>query len=94
MRIRTAVMADLEAVTAVEAACFPAAEAAKEQDFLDRLNPNSLTVVRGYAEPLIRDCETGATFQFIRTGYFCKDPDSTSELPVFNRTVELNGLKL
>ena len=37
MRIRTAVMADLEAVTAVEAACFPAAEAAKEQDFLDRL---------------------------------------------------------
>jgi predicted N-acetyltransferase YhbS len=37
MRIRTAVMADLEAVTAVEVACFPAAEAAKEQDFLDRL---------------------------------------------------------
>ena len=37
MRIRTAVMADLAAVTAVEAACFPAAEAAKEQDFLERL---------------------------------------------------------
>ena len=37
MRIRTAGMADLAAVTAVEAACFPAAEAAKEQDFLERL---------------------------------------------------------
>ena len=37
MRIRTAVMADLAAVTAVETACFPAAEAAKEQDFLERL---------------------------------------------------------
>ena len=37
MHIRTAVMADLAAVTAVEAACFPAAEAATEQDFADRL---------------------------------------------------------
>ena len=37
MRIRTATMADLAAVTAVEAACFPAAEAATEQDFAGRL---------------------------------------------------------
>ena len=35
--IRTASMADLAAVTAVEAACFPAAEAATEQDFQKRL---------------------------------------------------------
>ena len=33
MRIRTATLADLPAVTAVEAACFPAAEAATEADF-------------------------------------------------------------
>ena len=71
------------------------AEAAPvKKDFIDRLNPNSLTIVRGYAEPIVRDCEVGATFQFVRTGYFCKDPDSTAELPVFNRTVELNGMKL
>ena len=38
MRIRTAGMADLAAVTAVEAACFPAAEAATEQDFAARLS--------------------------------------------------------
>ena len=37
MHIRTAVMADLPAVTAVEAACFPAAEAATEADFAKRL---------------------------------------------------------
>ena len=37
MRIRTAAMADLAAVTAVEAACFPPAEAATEQDFAQRL---------------------------------------------------------
>lgn len=37
MQIRTAVMADLAAVTAVEAACFPAAEAATERDFAQRL---------------------------------------------------------
>ena len=37
MHIRTAVLADLPAVTAVEAACFPAAEAATEADFAKRL---------------------------------------------------------
>ena len=37
MRIRTAVMEDLPAVTAVEAACFPATEAATERDFAQRL---------------------------------------------------------
>ena len=42
MHIRTATMADLTAVTAVEAACFPAAEAATEKDFAGRLavDPN------------------------------------------------------
>lgn len=37
MYIRTATMEDLAAVTAVEAACFPTAEAAKEADFAARL---------------------------------------------------------
>ena len=59
------------------------------KDFISRLNPDSLTVLRGVAEPCIRDCPDGTTFQFLRTGYFCKDPDSTAELPVYNRTVGL-----
>ncbi len=66
----------------------------KDYDFLKQISPNTLTILHGYAEPAIRDCEVGTSFQFVRVGYFCKDPDSTAELPVFNRTVELNGLKL
>ena len=58
-------------------------------DFMDKLNPNSLTVVKGYCEPWIAAHEVGQTFQFLRMGYFCKDPDSTDALPVFNRTVPL-----
>ena len=95
---------DLEEEEAVEeVAADPEAEEAAEEtdaltrkdyDFLKKISPNTLTVLRGYAEPMVRDCEAGATFQFVRTGYFCKDPDSTAELPVFNRTVELNGMKL
>ena len=37
MEIRKATMANLAAVTAVEAECFPEAEAAKEKDFRARL---------------------------------------------------------
>ena len=58
-------------------------------DFMSRLNPNSLTVKKGFVEPFIAHSEVGSTFQFLRMGYFCKDKDSTDELPVFNRTVAL-----
>ena len=37
MQIRSATMADLPVLTAIEAACFPAAEAATEKDFAARL---------------------------------------------------------
>ena len=61
----------------------------KLKEFIRRLNPNSLEVVRGWAEPWVKDSEVGTTYQFMRVGYFCKDPDTTAELPVFNRTVGL-----
>lgn len=38
MHLRTATLDDLAAVTAVESACFPAAEAATKQDFAARLS--------------------------------------------------------
>ena len=59
------------------------------KDFIARLNPESLKTVRGLAEKVVAEAEEGASFQFLRTGYFCKDPDSTAELPVYNRTVGL-----
>ena len=37
MKLRTATLADLDAVTAVESVCFPAAEAATKADFAARL---------------------------------------------------------
>lgn len=82
----TEAMAEAEGT---EEAAAPAS--AMKKDFISKLNPNSLTVVRGYAEPMVKEGEVGATYQFLRTGYFCKDPDSTEELPVFNRTVELKA---
>ena len=57
--------------------------------FLDNLNPDSLRVVRALLEPALADAEVGRTMQFERLGYFCKDKDSTPELPVFNRTATL-----
>ena len=91
--------AEAEAEAAEEVAADVDAEEAdaltrKDYDFLKKISPDTLTVLRGYAEPIVRDCESGTSFQFVRVGYFCKDPDSTSELPVFNRTVELNGIRL
>ena len=64
-----------------------------KKDYISWLNPDSLTVVRGLAEPCIKSAEVGDTFQFLRNGYFCKDPDSTDALPVFNRTVSLRDSK-
>lgn len=57
--------------------------------FLDNLTPNSLTVTTAWLEPALAALESGRTVQFERLGYFCKDKDSTPELPVFNRTATL-----
>lgn len=64
-------------------------DAEKDSDFLEFINPDSLTVVDGYAEPAIQEMETGQPIQFQRIGYFTKDTDSTGDRLVFNRTVTL-----
>ena len=61
----------------------------KEQDFIDRLNPNSLVVKEGFVEPYLAKCCEGDKYQFMRVGYFCADSDSTPAAPVFNRAVGL-----
>ncbi|NCB05912.1 MAG: glutamine--tRNA ligase, partial [Clostridia bacterium] len=60
-----------------------------KKDFISRLNPNSLEVCKGYMENCLGSAKVGDTYQFLRMGYFCKDPDSTEERPVFNRVVGL-----
>ncbi|MDC8830962.1 glutamine--tRNA ligase [Alteromonas gilva] len=64
----------------------PAAEA----DFVEAINPHSLTIKRGFAEPgLAARIPQVGCWQFERTGYFCLDPDSTDTQLVFNQTVGL-----
>ena len=52
-------------------------------------NPASLESSRGFVEPSVRGAAPGSRFQLERIGYFCADPDTTAEQPVFNRTVAL-----
>lgn len=61
----------------------------EELDFKEYLNPDSLHVITGFAEPALLDSKPGDSFQFLRKGYFAADADSTVEKPVFNRTVTL-----
>lgn len=60
-----------------------------DKDYKDYLNPDSLKVIKGYAEPALLEDESGIAVQFERDGYFIKDQDSTDENPVFNKTVAL-----
>jgi len=58
--------------------------------FLNNLNPDSLKKKNDcFVEPSLLKAAPGSRFQFERLGYFCVDPDSTLEKPVFNRTVSL-----
>ena len=58
-------------------------------DFMQDLNPNSLTTVEAYSEPSIKESRPGESFQFQRKGYFIADPDTLKEELIFNKTVGL-----
>jgi glutaminyl-tRNA synthetase len=60
------------------------------EDFKSNLNPDSLEVLTSCRlEPSLAEAKPFSRYQFERLGYFCVDPDSTKEQPVFNRTVTL-----
>jgi glutaminyl-tRNA synthetase len=59
-------------------------------DFLEDINPDTLEVVAAARlEPSLRDVPVGTTVQLERLGYFCVDRDTTTDRPVFNRTITL-----
>ena len=63
---------------------------AESGDVIDDLDPHSLTVLENCRfEPGVVDLAPGEAVQFERLGYFCADPDSRAEHPVFNRIVAL-----
>ena len=66
------------------------AEAAKDKELAELLNPESLQVVpHARIEPFLAGAKLGEYYQFQRVGYFCVDPDSRPGHLVFNRTVSL-----
>ena len=62
------------------------------KDFLDQINPNSLTVLKGFIEPSVKNAKGNDKYQLFRHGYFNVDPkDSTEDNLVFNRIVSLKS---
>ena len=61
----------------------------EDKDYKDFLNPESLVVTNGYAEPALLEDASGIAVQFERTGYYVLDKDSTPDKPVFNKTTAL-----
>jgi len=65
----------------------PAPDAA---NFAVDLNPQSLEILQdARIEPAVAQANSNDTMQFERQGYFTRDPDSTPQRPVFNRTIGL-----
>ena len=65
-------------------------EEENQKEFIDALNPESLTVLSDCKiEPSAAWAAQGTKYQFLRQGYFCVDKDSQKDHLVFNRIVNL-----
>ena len=64
-------------------------DAVKEVDFMEFINPQSVHISHGFAEPSLKDATLDDHFQFQRIGYYIKDRDSSDDRLVFNRTITL-----
>ena len=61
-----------------------------EEDFTNYINPSSLVIPpMALVEESLAKAEVGVPYQFMRTGYFIKDKDSSARHLVFNRIVSL-----
>ncbi len=60
-----------------------------DSDFVTQINPASLTVLRGKAEPALASVRPGERFQLERVGFFFVDEDARQGHLVLNRTVAL-----
>ena len=69
----------------------PEPDSDKEKNFLEFINPNSLTVLKGWVEASVLDAAPETHYQFERLGYFCTDrhEHQPGGKLVFNRTVTL-----
>lgn len=69
---------------------FSVANPGAEEDFLTVINPQSLVIKQGFAEPSLATAKPAKAYQFEREGYFCLDSRyASADHLVFNRTVGL-----
>ena len=57
------------------------------EDFSERLNPNSRVVLKSKGEKMLADSKPLTSYQFVRTGYFCRD--GKYDGVTFNQVVSL-----
>ena len=62
----------------------------RDRDFTEDINQNSLEVLENCKiEPDLIALDDNVPIQFERLGYFYKDPDTTPQKPIYNRTISL-----
>lgn len=63
----------------------------EDKDFLEFVNPDSLTVITAKGEPALAEAQPGSTYQFLRKGYYTVDEDATAERMIINATCGLKS---
>lgn len=68
---------------------FNDANPAREDDFLQFLNHDSLKTQQGFCEPSLAEQPEGEVFQFERLGYYCVNKIKDGRVQAFHRVVDL-----
>lgn len=68
---------------------FNDANPAREEDFLQFLNHNSLNTQQAFCEPSMAEQKEGEVFQFERLGYYCVNQVKENKVQSFHRVVDL-----
>lgn len=62
---------------------------AREEDFMQFINQNSLNIRQGFAEPALASQPQYEVLQFERLGYYCVNEISNGKATIFHRVVDL-----
>ncbi len=65
------------------------ANPAREDDFLQFINPNSASTRQGFCEPSLMSAPMGSVFQFERLGYYAVNARNAHGVGAFHRVVDL-----
>jgi glutaminyl-tRNA synthetase len=68
---------------------FTDANPAREADFLQFINPNSLHTIQAFCEPALAYQTEGEVFQFERLGYYTVNQKEADKVKAFHRVVDL-----